>query len=172
MVNNERQIFKLLSQMEGSCNILHNELNYQTSQLYHTVMYCVNEKYRSSDFAKRAVICMKLRQKLSLLWAKQDIFGHLLGIVGSYDDFHQRLRDYSLNANAGEEMFLSEALKINIIHIDVKGTRIIWPDSNFDECIVLAWLNGSCIPVGLTFTTHNKGNIQYISPSSYFRRWF
>lgn len=170
MTKTEKEIFRLLSHMDGSCKMV-DEIAVDHSRFYHAVMYCVNKKYRDSDFAKRAIICMKLRQKLSLAWAKQDLFGHLLNITGSYDDFHERLRDYSLNANSAEEAFLKEAMQIDIIHVNAQQKKVLWPtEFAFEDCIVLAWNHGKCIPIGFKFEK-NQPEFQFVASPAFFKNY-
>lgn len=88
---------------------------------------------------------MKFRMKLSKIWEKkQDRFSHLITICGNYDDYLIHLRNYSKEPTVSDSIFISEALKLNIIQIDGNKRKIHWPHSRYMDCVILYWKNGGC----------------------------
>lgn len=116
------------------------------NRFFHALLNAVNTEHRQSENSDiRHVICLKFRMKLSKLWEKRnDRFSHLIAVCGNYDDYLLHLRNYAEEPTVSDSIFISEALKINIIQIDGDRKRVHWPDTEYMDCVILYWRKGGC----------------------------
>ena len=119
------------------------------STFYHAVEYCINRLYRTGTHCDKNVIIHKLRLGLAREWTNQDKYGGLLHKTGSYDDFLLHITNSTEASTAADVVFTSHVLRINIISVDLKTKRIIWPETDFCEYIIVTWSNGVCFPLSV-----------------------